>query len=216
MTVKIKVYSDYVCPFCFLAEQPLEEAVKGKDVEVEWMPFELRPAPNPTLRPEENYLQTTWAQSVYPLAKSMGIDIVLPDVSPQPHTHLAFEGFQYAKENGKATPYNERMLRAFFQEGIDIGNIDELTRLAGEVGLDEKEYREALESRKYKEAHQQALKQAYEEANVTAVPTFVIGETSLAGIYPKEKIEQVIEEELKKQKPKVLFEGMACGPDGFC
>lgn len=216
MTIKVKIYSDYVCPFCFLAEQPLEEAVKGKDVEVEWMPYELRPAPNPTLRPEDDYLQTTWAQSVYPLAEQMGIDIVLPDVSPQPHTHLAFEGFQYAKENGKGTAYNERVLKAFFQEGLDIGSVEILTKLAGEVGLDEKEYREALDSRKYKEAHQEALEHAYNEADITAVPTFVIGDTSIAGIHSKETIEQIIEEELKKQKPKVLFEGMACGPDGFC
>lgn len=216
MTVKVKVYSDYVCPFCFLAEQPLEEAIKGKDVEVEWMPFELRPAPNATLRPEDDYLQTTWSQSVYPMAEQMGIEIVLPDVSPQPHTHLAFEGFQYAKENGKGTPYNERMLKAFFQESQDIGDVDVLTKLAGEVGLDEEEYREALESRKYKEAHQQALEHSYEEAGITAVPTFVIGDTKIAGIHTKDTLEQLIDEELQKQKPKVLFEGMACGPDGFC
>ncbi|RAZ78995.1 DsbA family oxidoreductase [Planococcus halotolerans] len=216
MTVKVKVYSDYVCPFCFLAEKPLEEAIKGKDVEVEWMPFELRPAPNATLRPEDDYLQTTWSQSVYPMAEQMGIEIVLPDVSPQPHTHLAFEGFQYAKEKGKGTAYNERMLKAFFQESQDIGDVDVLTKLAGEVGLDEKEYRDALESRKYKEAHQQALVHSYEEAGITAVPTFVIGDTKIAGIHTKETIEQLIDEELQKQKPKVLFEGMACGPDGFC
>ncbi|RLQ93028.1 DsbA family protein [Planomicrobium sp. Y74] len=216
MTVKVKVYSDYVCPFCFLAEQPLEEAIKGKDVEVEWMPFELRPAPNATLRPEDDYLQTTWSQSVYPMAEHMGIEIVLPDVSPQPHTHLAFEGFQYAKEKGKGTEYNERMLKAFFQESQDIGDVEVLTKLAGEVGLDEKEYREVLETRKYKEAHQQALEHSYEEAGITAVPTFVIGDTKIAGIHTKETLEQLIDEELQKQKPKVLFEGMACGPDGFC
>lgn len=45
MTVHIKVYSDYVCPFCFVGKAAFEEAIKGKDVEVEWMPFELRPSP---------------------------------------------------------------------------------------------------------------------------------------------------------------------------
>lgn len=207
MSIKIKVYSDYVCPFCFLAEQPLKEAIKGKDVEVEWMPYELRPYPNETLKPEGHYLQSTWKQSVYPMAEQMGIDIVLPRVSPQPYSHLAFEGYQYAKEKGKGNQYNDRMLRAFFQEEQDISSIDVLTRLAGEVGLDEEDYRDALTTRKFKEAHKKALKHAYEEANVTAVPTFVIGDTTIAGIRSKETLEQIIDDELNRQKSVILTEG---------
>lgn len=214
MTVKIKVYSDYVCPFCFLAEQPLEEAIKGKDVEVEWMPYELRPYPNETLKPEGHYLQNTWKQSVYPMAESMGIDIVLPRVSPQPYTHLAFEGYQYAREKGKGNEYNDRMLRAFFQKEQDIGNIDVLTNLAGELGLDEMEYREALTSRRYKEVHERALKHAYEEVNITAVPTIIIGNTTITGMRSKETFEQIIKDELDKQRPDILMEGMSCGIDG--
>src|SRR5437868_3156360 len=121
------------------------------------MPFELRPEPHPTLRPEGDYLQRAWQQSVYPTARRMGVPIRLPDVSPQPHTHLAFEGYQYAREHGKGNEYNHRVLEAFFAEGRDIGQIDVLARLAGEVGLDEREFEEALRSRKYREAHRQAL-----------------------------------------------------------
>src|SRR4051812_31870092 len=156
MPLKIKVYSDYVCPFCYLAEFPLREAIRGKDVEVEWMPFELCPEPQPTLRPEGEYLQRAWSQSVYPLARRMGVPITLPKVSPQPHTHLAFEGFQYAKEQGKGNEYNHRVLEAFFVQGQDIGQIDVLTKLGGEVGLDKTEFEEGLQTRKYREAHQQA------------------------------------------------------------
>ena len=197
MTVKIKIYSDYVCPFCLLAKKPLEEAIEGKDVEIEWMPYELRPYPNETLKPEEHYLQSTWKQSVFPMAEQMGIDIVLPSVSPQPHTHLAFEGYQYAKEQGKGNEYNDRMLQAFFQEDQDIGDINILTQLAGEIGLDEKEYRAALETRKYKETHQQALQHSYKKASITAVPTFVIGDTKVAGIRSKEMLEQIIDDEIR-------------------
>ncbi|PKJ55692.1 DsbA family oxidoreductase [Bacillus sp. SN10] len=213
MTVKIKVYSDYVCPFCFLAEQPLEEAIQGKDVEVEWMPYELRPFPNETLKPEGHYLQNTWKQSVYPMAERMGVNIVLPKVAPQPYTHLAFEGYQYAKENGKGNEYNERILKAFFQEEQDIGNINVLTKLAGEVNLNTDKYRAALETRKYREAHQQALHHAYEEANISAVPTFIIGNTKVAGIRSKESLEDIIEEEISK-KQSDFPEGMACGING--
>ncbi|MGE6345934.1 DsbA family oxidoreductase [Bacillus mycoides] len=213
MTVKIKIYSDFVCPFCFLAEQPLEEAIKGKDVEVEWMPYELRPFPNETLKPEGSYLQNTWRQSVYPMAERMGVNIVLPKVSPQPYTHLAFEGYQYAKENGKGNEYNERILKAFFQEEQDIGDINVLTKLAGEVNLNTDEYRSALETRKYQEAHQQALHHAYEEANISAVPTFIIGDTKVSGIRSKESLEDIIAEEISKKQPD-FPEGMACGING--
>jgi predicted DsbA family dithiol-disulfide isomerase len=162
------------------------------------MPFELRPEPQLTLRPEGEYLQRAWSQSVYPLARRMGVPIVLPHVSPQPHTHLAFEGFQYAKEHGKANEYNYRVLEAFFREGRDIGDIGVLTTLAGEVGLDEQEFQESLQGRKYRAAHRSALRHAYQEVGVEGVPLFVIGERMLSGMQDRETLESVIDEELAK------------------
>jgi predicted DsbA family dithiol-disulfide isomerase len=159
------------------------------------MPFELRPYPHETLRPEGDYLQRAWRQSVYPIARQMGVPIKLPTVSPQPHSHLAFEGFQYAKEHGKANQYNHRVLTAFFVESRDIGDIGVLTKLAGEVRLDEKEFGEALRTRKYREAHRRALRHADEEAGVTGVPMFVIGDRVLTGLQDKEALEAVIEQE---------------------
>ncbi len=159
------------------------------------MPFELRPERHPTLRPEGDYLQRAWAQSVYPIARRMGVPITLPPVSPQPHSHLAFEGYQYARERGKGNDYNHRVLKAFFVEGQDIGQIEVLTKLAGEAGLNEQEFEEALRTRKYREAHQQALRHAYEEAGVTGVPMFVIGSQVLTGLQNRETLEAVVEEE---------------------
>src|SRR5262249_66330 len=104
------------------------------------MPFELRPEPHPTLRPEGEYLQWAWSQSVYPIARRLGVPIARPPISPQPHSHLAFEGYQYAREHGRGIAYNHRVLEAFFREGRDIGKIDVLTKLAGEVGLDQPEF----------------------------------------------------------------------------
>jgi predicted DsbA family dithiol-disulfide isomerase len=128
------------------------------------------------------------------------VEIKLPPVSPQPHTHLAFEGFQFAKDHGKGNEYNHRVLKAFFVEGQDIGQIDVLTKLAGEVGLNEKEFGEALRTRKYRDAHQEALRHAYEEAGVTGVPMFVIGRQVLTGLQDRETLEAVIVEELKDRE----------------
>ena len=164
------------------------------------MPFELRPYPNPTLRPEGEYLQKGWAQNVYPLAERLGVLIKLPQVSPQPYTHLAHESLLFAREHGKANEYNHAVMIAFFQKSEDIGNIDVLTRIAAEVGLDAREFRKALEERRYQDAHRRALLHAYEEMAIQAVPTFIIGSRRLTGLYPKEVLEQVINDELARQK----------------
>lgn len=143
-------------------------------------------------------LQRAWSQSVYPLAESMGVEIKLPPISPQPHTGLAFEGYQYARERGKGNEYNHRVLEAFFREGRDIGDPGVLKELAAEVGLDEAEFEEALRSRTYREAHRRALKHAYQEARVMGVPMFVIGSRVLTGLQNRETLEAAIEDELER------------------
>jgi predicted DsbA family dithiol-disulfide isomerase len=128
----------------------------------------------------------------------MGVPINLPKVSPQPHTHLAFEGFQFAKEHRKGNEYNHRLLEAFFVEGQDIGQVAVLTKLAGETGLNQLEFEQALRTRKYREAHQEALRHAHQEAGVTGVPMFVIGSQFLTGLQDRETLEAVIEAELAR------------------
>ena len=190
--VSIKVYSDYVCPYCLLGEQVLARAIAGKEVAVEWMPFELRPAPTPTLRPEDDYLQTTWARSVYPMAATLGVPIVLPKVSPQPHTHLAFEGYQFAKEHGQGEAYTHRMFTAFFQEEQNIGDVEVLTRLATEVGLDAATFRAALVNRTYRQQHQLALREAA-RVGISAVPSFLIGNKLVRGLPQEADLARLIE-----------------------
>ncbi|SFJ17100.1 DsbA family oxidoreductase [Thermoflavimicrobium dichotomicum] len=200
MTLKMKVYSDYVCPFCFLGKKLLEETIKGKDIVVEWMPFELQPYPTPPVDPwnDPGKLEG-WKTVILPYAKKWGIDMKLPPFSPHPYTHLAFEGFQYAKEHGKANEYNDRVFTAFFQEGQNIGEIDVLTKLASEIGLNAEEFKNALETRKYKDTHLATLRHAYEEANIHAVPTFVIGKQVVQGIRSKKVFEKIINQELKNE-----------------
>lgn len=174
---------------------------------VEWVPFELRPEPHPTLRPEGEYLRRAWAQSVYPLARRMGVEIRLPPVSPQPHTHLAWEGFQFAKEHGRASEYNHRVLEGFFVDGQDIGRTGVLVRLAGEAGLDPAAFRAALDDRRYREVHREALWQAAERG-ITGVPAFEVGGRLLVGVQPREALEAAI------TAAPASGRGVACGPGG--
>jgi predicted DsbA family dithiol-disulfide isomerase len=216
MTVKVKVYSDFVCPFCYLAKTPFEEAIQGKDVEIEWMPFELRPSPAPQIDPwnEPDKLQG-WNSYISPMAQKWGVDMKLPHVSPHPYTGLAFEGFHFAKEQGKGNEYVSRVFAAFYQEEQNIGDVEILTKLAGEVGLDEPGFRAALESGKYKAAQQDALQHAYREANITAVPTFVIGGQRMQGVADRAAFEKVLGEELQKDNFTII-PGLQCDVDGNC
>ncbi|WCN39207.1 DsbA family oxidoreductase [Aneurinibacillus uraniidurans] len=216
MTIKIKAYSDFICPFCFLGTGPLDEIIKEKDVEVEWMPFELRPSPHEKIDPWQDPAKlSSWDSFILPAAKKLGIDMRLPRVSPHPYTHLAFEGYHFAKEHGKGNEYHHRVFTAFFQEEQNIEDIEVLTKLADEVGLSKDAFKEALVSRKYREVHQEALKHAYEEAQIMAVPTFVIGKEVVQGLASKERLAQIIDQELEKNKT-TEFDGMHCDMNGHC
>lgn len=196
--VKIKVYVDLVCPYCFFAEQIIERISeeKGNEMDVEWMPYELRPYPTPTLKPEGDYLSKVWDSSVLPMAKQLGIKIILPEISPQPYTELAFEGFQFAKEKGLEKEYLSGVFKSFFQLGLDIGNVIILTEVITDIGLDAVDFRIAMEERKYKQAHQNALKHAYQEMDIKAVPSFLIGNKFIPGLVREEGLLKIIEKQI--------------------
>lgn len=134
--IRLDIWSDYVCPFCYLELPPvrrLQGAYAGQ-LDVSWRAFELRPDPRPTLDPDGDYLHTTWNRSVYPLAAERGMTLKLPPV--QPRSRKAFEAVAYAREQGRFDLMHEALFRAFFEDGRDIGNLDVLAAIGAECGLD--------------------------------------------------------------------------------
>ncbi|WP_257985923.1 DsbA family oxidoreductase [Bacillus sp. M6-12] len=178
-----------------MAEAPLKDAIKGKDVEIEWMPFELRPYPAETVSLKDPRYRQGWEQSIKPMAERFGVKMNMPKVDPSPHTHLAHEGFRFAKETGKGNEYVEAVLRAYWEDGKDIGKIDVLADIAESAGVDRNGIVEALKERRYEPHHKQALRHAYYEASITAVPTFFIGRRRVQGLHTKESLEKIINEE---------------------
>lgn len=157
------------------------------------MPFELRPYPAPTLRPAGDYLQKAWQRSVYPLAARLGVEIRLPEVSPQPYTQLAHEGLEFAKDHDRGNEYNSAVMRAFFQRSLDIGDPGVLAQLAGEAGLDTAAFAASLDQRQYAARVGELLRQAYQELRITGVPYFVIGTQALTGLQTREALEEAID-----------------------
>lgn len=190
----VTVYSDYVCPFCLLAESVLSEAIGDREISIEWRAFELRPEPVPTLRVEDGYLPAVWKNAVYPRAEQLGVRIRLPSISPQPRTAKAFELLAMAQDKGLDHPYSMRVLRAFFQDGSDIGDPEVLVKLAAEAGLDAREAHAALDSGTYAARHREALRHAREDMAITSVPTIVVGERIFRGTPPLDELRRAIED----------------------
>lgn len=190
----ITLYSDYVCPYCLLAEKVLSDAIGERDIPITWRPFELRPAPEPTLRPEDPYLPSVWQRSVYPLAERLGVPIRLPSISPQPRTTKAFELLAMAQDQGLNNAYSLRVLRAFFQEDRDIGDPEILIELAAEIGLDPDEARHALENGTYTQRHREAQRHAREDMQITSVPTIVVGKQVFRGTPSLDQLKRAIDQ----------------------
>lgn len=191
--VNLYVWIDFVCPYCFLGQTVTKRAIEGLAARIVWMPFELRPHPKPTLRPEDDYLPRTWKRSVYPAAERLGVAIKLPTVSPQPYTRAAFIGMQYAIDQGRGDAYVEAVLGAFFQQDRDVGDPDVLADIASACGLAREDFLAALASKQYARRHDTTLFLA-RRIGIQAVPTILIGNNLLSGMSEAAAIQDAIRE----------------------
>lgn len=171
--VHIDVWSDFVCPFCYLAEPPLGRVVEesGETVTIRWRAFELRPEPEPTLDPKGDYLRDIWARAVYPMAKERGMVLHLPPL--QPRSRLAHEAAAYAADHGQGTAMPHALFRAFFENGEDIGDIKVLTQLGASIGLDAADLGAALDSGRQRQGviEDEALAHSF---GLSGVPAIVV------------------------------------------
>ncbi|MBZ4420618.1 DsbA family protein [Myxococcus sp. RHSTA-1-4] len=194
--VRIDVWSDYVCPFCYL-ELPVLERLQselGPELEVHWRAYELRPAPVPTLDPAGEYLRTTWARAVYPMAEQRGMTLRLPPV--QPRSRLALEAAEFAKDAGAFPAFHQGVFRAFFEEGRDIGDLAVLGDIAEASGLDREALTRALKSGSYT-GRVVFDQEAAQRLGIRGVPTLrIVGAgghvVQLSGAQPGEMVHRAI------------------------
>jgi len=172
MTTKadIAVWSDYVCPFCYLQEPVLARLRDeyGERINLQWRAFELRPEPYPTLDPDGEYLLRVWRQSVYPMARERDMTLQLPPV--QPRSRTAFELAEFARDVQRHSEVHRALFKAFFEDGRDIGDLDTLVAVAAEIGLPAAAARDALLRGQFRSRVLADERQA-RALNISGVPT---------------------------------------------
>jgi predicted DsbA family dithiol-disulfide isomerase len=130
----IRFYYDVVCPYSYMESHVLESAENEGEVEVEWLPFELRPAPAPLLDVRGDHLRVDWTNHVYRQALEDGIEIHLPRY--QPRSTLPLAACLWAGDHGRLRDFKHALYDAFFREGEDIATDREIARAADRAGLD--------------------------------------------------------------------------------
>ena len=132
-----------------------------------------------------------WSSSVYPLAERLNIRIKLPPV--QPRSRRAHEAAHWAKHQGTFSEYNEALFRAFFERGEDISNVDVLSRLASDLGLDGNSLQQALDKDEYLESVLADEREA-KKLGISGVPAFVANrKAALSGVQSVENLRKLIE-----------------------
>ena len=173
MHIQIDVWSDYVCPFCYLEEPILKRLAQedGDGLTIRWRAFELRPYPVPTLDPNGTYLRDIWSRAVYPMAKERGMSLRLPPV--QPRSRLAHEAAIFAEKHGHFDAMNSALFKAFFEDGSDIGDVRTLLEVGKGIGLDPEQLRDALE-REQEKKRVLADEELALELDISGVPAMLI------------------------------------------
>ncbi len=167
---RIRFFYDVVCPYSYMESHVIEAAEDAGDVEVEWLPFELRPAPKPLLEVRGDHLRTDWTQNVYRRALAAGVEIHLPRY--QPRSTLIVSACLHAGERGLLRSFKHALYEAFFCEGEDISTDAELRRAAGRAGLDPDETVAAAYDAD-RHAAIRAIRAEAEAAGVRGVPTLL-------------------------------------------
>jgi predicted DsbA family dithiol-disulfide isomerase len=169
---RIRFYYDVVCPYSYLESHAVEAAEDAGQIEVEWLPFELRPAPRPLLEPRGDHLRIDWTRHVYRRALALGIEIHLP--RHQPRSTLPLAACLWAADQGRLRELKHALYEAFFCEGEDIATDAEIAHAAERAGVEpagaiEAAYSPALQAR-IREIRADA-----EAAGVRGVPSLLTG-----------------------------------------
>jgi predicted DsbA family dithiol-disulfide isomerase len=217
----IEIYSDLICPWCYIGRRRLGEALKHLEVgelpNIVWRPFELNPnLPKSGLdrRAYRTAKFGSWERSqamdreVAETGKTLGLTFHYDRVLVTPNTLAGHRLLWWARETGSQDALAEALFRAYFSEGHDLGKLELLTDVAAEVGLSREQARRFLQS---DQGRGEVLAEEREarRRGLNSVPFFLLnGIPAFAGAQPPgtfiEAFRQVLGTDAK-----------ACGP-GSC
>ena len=196
--LSIIVYSDVICPWCYVGKRRLEAALDGPDMpappRLAWRPFEL----NPDMPAEGIERQAYRAQkfgaarsaeldrNMIETGKELGIAFAFDRMQRTPNTRLAHRAIWEAGRQGRQDALVNRLFQAYFEEARDIGEPQVLQGLAAEAGLEAEALKRALTDPDSLEAVVDLEQQGY-RMGIQGVPFFILSQKyGVSGAQPPE------------------------------
>lgn len=228
--MKIQIWSDVYCPFCYIGEKTLEKALEkypqAKDIEIEYKSFELDPHSDFS----EGLSMTEYIGKKYNMSldqvrknnegiKERGIEVGIDfdfEKLVLVNTFDAHRVIQFAKTKKQDKIMAERLFKAMFTEGADLSNYDVLADLSEEVGLDRAEVRAMLDTAEFGE-NVRVDERKGSLIGVRSVPFFLFDEKiALNGAHHVSAFEDVIEKafDIKPAIEIIAEDGGMCGENG--
>jgi predicted DsbA family dithiol-disulfide isomerase len=234
--MRVEIWSDVICPFCYIGKRKLEAALAGwpqRDcVEVTWKSFQL--APDARTDPTRNSLQNLAEKKGWTLeytrqaladvtnrARAAGLTFNY-DQTKVANTFDAHRLAHLAATRGKGDEMEERLFRAYFVEGRNVGDHEALTALAVEAGLPEADVRATLASDQFAADVRRDIDEAA-RFGIDAVPCFVLDRKyAVSGAQDSSVLLQALQQSLSEWEeasgltPVQVAPGAACDAQGNC
>lgn len=223
--MKVEIWSDYVCPFCYIGKRRFEAGLRqfsnNEAVEVVYKSFELDPHARRDGNPGvHDMLAAKYGMSreqavantnnITQQAKALGLDYYF-DRTIQTNTFDAHRLSHFAASKGKLAEMTERLLKAHFTDTLHIGNHEMLADLAAEVGLDRVEALRVLTDGEYAD-DVRADEQEAGRVGVRGVPFFVINRKyTISGAQPSEVFLEALQKAWDEDHLLTEFGGSAEG-----
>lgn len=220
--MKIEVWSDYVCPFCYIGKRTLEKALiqSGFDsqAEVTYKAYQLNPnTPTDSAVPTYESLAKKFGKTIEQAkemtegvaqhARSVGLEYNFDDMV-EANTLAAHRLVKWAETHGKDGELTEQLMHQYFIEAKNVGDHQVLVEVAESIGLPQEEAKKVVESDEFMGQVQLDIAEAG-QIGVQGVPFFVVNRKyAISGAQPieafVEALEQIAEEEGIRPKLKPL------------
>lgn len=192
-SIEMLIYSDYICPWCYVGQGVVEKLRKEYPMVITWRPYFLRPdiPPEGMDIPEElNDHMAEIGERLKQMADTAGLEIVFP--KHLPNTRIAHEATEYANQKGKGFEFHREVFNRLYGKGEDIGKWQVLQSAAKAVGLDADEMKQQVEDGKFRQIVQDHIAEAV-KLGVESVPTYILNNRyAIVGAQPYESFLRVI------------------------